>query len=641
MAVPIGGSYKMFTTSSGGAPTSETIAGAIKDGGGSVDGLTSFTSLIAASNKDLFDTTYAGTITATSDVSASLQYQNYPIITPAPTTPAPVGPPVTPAPITPAPVTPQPVSPVTPEPTPAPAEPTPPPTQPPVTPSPAEPTPPPTPQPVTPEPVTPEPVTPPPTPPPVTPPPVATCSLYNLGADGGTDVTFTYKLCGDSSDTNTFVTNGNYIQVCAQDGSITMSPNTGTIAYVSACPTPPPTPSPVTPAPTEPTPPPTPPPTPAPVEPTPVPVTPPPVVDNVFAVERGSDGFSTYVQYNGSYGVNDLVILSNDPTQCYEVMNTSYVVDPTIYGTITGTCTTPAPTPPPTPAPVVLNYACGGGNITQSTSAGQNNYGLYPVYSISSTDSAPNNTVYWTSYDRPNRFSLSDGSGAIWNSGWVGYANYSGPWGASLNTAQSGNSTFSWGNTSNREMRVEYGACENPGGTPCLNDAAVWSITCGTVTPSPTAATPPPTPAPTTPAPTTPAPSTPQPVSPTTPAPSTPQPVSPVTPQPVSPVTPAPTTPAPISTPSPVIATPAPTTPSPTISCSAIGGVGRSTNGASQACSSKTGTHYFNSGNFCSATVYYGTSSACSIYTTATYVSAGGSVRYWNGSSFGGCSGCP
>ena len=205
MAVPIGGSYKMFTTSSGGAPTSETIAGAIKDGGGSVDGLTSFTSLIAASNKDLFDTTYAGTITATSDVSASLQYQNYPITTPAPTTPAPVGPPITPAPITPSPV------------------------GPPVTPSPAEPTPPPTPQPVT----------PPPTPPP-------------------------------------------------------------------------------TPAPVEPTPP-----------PTPQPVTPP-----------------------------------------------------------------PTPAPVTTPAPTVNNYACGGGDITQSTAAGVNGYGLYPVYSISSTDPTTNNSVY-------------------------------------------------------------------------------------------------------------------------------------------------------------------------------------------------------------------------------------------------------
>ena len=456
MAVPIGGSYKMFTTSSGGAPTSETIAGAIKDGGGSVDGLTSFTSLIAASNKDLFDTTYAGTITATSDVSASLQYQNYPIITPAPGTPPPVTP-VTPPPITPTPppiATPPPVTPVTP---------------PPITP--------------TPPPVVTPPPTPVPTPAPTTPPPVALlpCSLYNLGADGGTDVTFTYKLCGERTYTNTFVTNGNYIQVCAQDGTITMSPNTGTIAYVSACPTPPPTPVP-TPAPVA-TPPPiaTPPPTPAPVV-TPPPITPPPTT-------------------------------------------------PPPVTPVTPPPTTPPPVTPVTPPPV-----------TPVTPPPVNT----PPPVVTPPTPPPIATVNYYVAEK------CTGTGTI-NVGNVG-----GTWASGQAIVYGG-------------QCYEIGG----GGSPTSNRAStVYSncVQCEAQYPPPT---------------------------------------------------------------------PPPSTPPPTASCTAIGGTGRNSSSASSACSSKTGTHYFNSGTFCSATVYYGLSSSCTIESGSYYVSSGGNVRYWNGSSFGSCSGCP
>ena len=326
MTVPLN-NFKMFGTgSSPSNPDNTIIQGAIKQGieennlGGNVDGITTFTGLIGASTTELFDPNHAGTVSSLSDISASLQYINYPQPTPAPTpspvpTPTPSGTPPTPSP--PSPPTPS----VTPTPT--------------VTPAPN--------------------VTPAPTP------------------------------------------------------TVTPAPNVTPAPTPTVIPTPTPT-----------------------VTPTPTPA-----------------------------------------------------VTPAV---------TPAPTPAVTPAPT-HTYACGGGDITQSTAAGVNGYGLYPVYSISSTDPTTNNSVYWESFDRPNRFSLSDGSGAIWNSGWVGYANYSGPWGASLNTSLSGNSTFSWGSTSNREMRVEYGACENPSGTPCLSDAARWSITCGTAPSPPTPSPPsPPTP---------------------------------------------------------------------------------------------------------------------------------------------------
>ena len=74
MAVPTSGNFEMFGTGS-----NTTIAGAIVEGGGNVDGLDTFTLLRAASNPDLFDETYSGVVTnAINHVSASQQYRNYP-----------------------------------------------------------------------------------------------------------------------------------------------------------------------------------------------------------------------------------------------------------------------------------------------------------------------------------------------------------------------------------------------------------------------------------------------------------------------------------------------------------------------------------------------------------------------------------
>ena len=76
MGVPTSGDFNMF-----GTATTASIAGAIEAGGSNVSSLTTFEELISASNASLFDSTYAGTITTPStDVSASLQYRNYPIV---------------------------------------------------------------------------------------------------------------------------------------------------------------------------------------------------------------------------------------------------------------------------------------------------------------------------------------------------------------------------------------------------------------------------------------------------------------------------------------------------------------------------------------------------------------------------------
>lgn len=73
MGVPTSGDFNMF-----GTATTASIAGAIEAGGSNVSSITTFEDLIAASTASLFDSTYSGTISSLSDVSASLQYRNYP-----------------------------------------------------------------------------------------------------------------------------------------------------------------------------------------------------------------------------------------------------------------------------------------------------------------------------------------------------------------------------------------------------------------------------------------------------------------------------------------------------------------------------------------------------------------------------------
>lgn len=50
----------------------------------------------------------------------------------------------------------------------------------------------------------------------------------------------------------------------------------------------------------------------------------------------------------------------------------------------------------------------------------------------------------WNANDRPNRFTVYDeNDNLVYSTGWVGQATYSGPWGASLNTASTGVAGFS------------------------------------------------------------------------------------------------------------------------------------------------------------------------------------------------------
>jgi len=151
--------------------------------------------------------------------------------------------------------------------------------------------------------------------------------------------------------------------------------------------------------------------------------------------------------------------------------------------------TTPTPTPTATPtSTLVPSLGCSGGTIS-GTYSGNTQY-TYPNQPISSSvDSYIN--FSWGSIDRPNRFSVYDSTGLLWTSGWVGFADYEGPWGASLNTPSTGNSNICFLSSSGRYVLVEAG---NASPTTPITDSYNYIITCLGSCPG---ATPTPTPTPT------------------------------------------------------------------------------------------------------------------------------------------------
>jgi len=76
MSVPATGNFSMF-----GSNDTSTIQGAIAQAGGSVNGDTQFSQLIAASNVSAFNPTYSGNLSGSlSNVTNALQYRGYPLL---------------------------------------------------------------------------------------------------------------------------------------------------------------------------------------------------------------------------------------------------------------------------------------------------------------------------------------------------------------------------------------------------------------------------------------------------------------------------------------------------------------------------------------------------------------------------------
>jgi hypothetical protein len=95
---------------------------------------------------------------------------------------------------------------------------------------------------------------------------------------------------------------------------------------------------------------------------------------------------------------------------------------------------------------------------------------VYPNVYICSTFT--DRAVFWiNAVDRPNRFAIFDSSGQVTSSGWVGTANYPGPWGPSLNIVTPLAIPFTWNSSTNRYVTVEAG----PGS---ISDAYEWILSC-------------------------------------------------------------------------------------------------------------------------------------------------------------------
>jgi hypothetical protein len=272
-------------------------------------------------------------------------------------------------------------------------------------------------------------------------------------------------------------------------------------------PTPTPTPSP-TPTPTAtPTPSPTPTSTPVPAVPTPTPVpgdtptpTPTPLptlynlvkqsacADAVPAVTTTANKLSTV----SNPSVGQFVSLSDTGYEgCWRVasigegvtprtINNNYGSDcecgtalPPVTPTPTPT-TTPTPTPTrtntPTPTPTPCPNGCGSA-LSDSWP-----YDTFTVQTkclnFSSRSTGDIISISVQAQDRPNRFSLRRNGGTVAYTDWLGFANYDGPWGSSLNNGGSGtlSTTYQGGDY---ELIVDVGPGNGTG------DAWNANVSCG------------------------------------------------------------------------------------------------------------------------------------------------------------------
>lgn len=125
---------------------------------------------------------------------------------------------------------------------------------------------------------------------------------------------------------------------------------------------------------------------------------------------------------------------------------------------------------------VVGAYNCGDGWIYGSYQ-GEDLY-VYNDYAITSTTTT-SVSFSWESLDRPNIFSVYDSTGIRYTTGWVGYATYAGPWGASLNTATTGTVTVTFASTTGRYVQVTAGPADP---SAPLTDVFEWLMNCITTT---------------------------------------------------------------------------------------------------------------------------------------------------------------
>lgn len=121
------------------------------------------------------------------------------------------------------------------------------------------------------------------------------------------------------------------------------------------------------------------------------------------------------------------------------------------------------------PPPCTIDCESGAQILNESSTS----YGSYPDQVICST--VPTEvTLFWDAKGRPNRYTVYEGSAIVYNSGWVGNADYPGPWGSTLSTSTTGNSSITFSGTADRKIVVEHGGA-SPNGEA---DSAEFTLVC-------------------------------------------------------------------------------------------------------------------------------------------------------------------
>jgi hypothetical protein len=204
-------------------------------------------------------------------------------------------------------------------------------------------------------------------------------------------------------------------------------------------------------------------------------------------VSMGATTIYQCVQVIG--GLAQIFVVSGDVTLSIVGNCLTQACPPTTTTTSTSTSTSTTSTSTST-STTTTTTACVDCGINQYGTYSPANYYGYPTASICNAVSS-SNILFYYGYDRPNRFTLYDSAGFVTSSGWVGYANYAGPWGASNNVDPDGNILFSFNSGTGRYMLVEAGPADP---VSPISDAYEWVLVCQnpTTTTSTTTTTAPP-----------------------------------------------------------------------------------------------------------------------------------------------------
>jgi len=164
---------------------------------------------------------------------------------------------------------------------------------------------------------------------------------------------------------------------------------------------------------------------------------------------------------NSVYNVfNDLEVCC-DPLYVTD-LGEGFVNDATFF--VDSSCVTPPPPPVCVGCDEILSDTFSGGS-----------YHAYPPYYICDSLAITNISISWTANDRPNRFTWYDNTGLLSTTGWVGYATYPGPWGASLSTPSTGTLAASYTSGQDMYLLVEAGPADP---SAPISDAWTATINC-------------------------------------------------------------------------------------------------------------------------------------------------------------------